>query len=117
MRSGPAGYHSTGKLLTWDPPRVLEYEWKVAPVAEMPLGENAIFRYELAPHGDSTLLTVIYRRITPATARGFLPGLHTFLDRLAAQLAGEPLPDWFTRFAEARGEYPAWEPHAATAGE
>src|SRR5215471_15049410 len=36
--SGPAGYRSRGKILRWEPPRVLEYEWKVAPVPEMPRG-------------------------------------------------------------------------------
>ena len=62
--SGPAGYRSTGKILAWEPPRVLEYEWNVAPMPEMPCGENAIFRYELAPAGHSTRLVVTYRRIT-----------------------------------------------------
>ena len=104
--SGPAGYHSTGKILVWDPPRVLEYEWNVAPVPEMPRGEHAIFRYELTPDGDSTQLLVTYRRITKQTARGFLPGLHAFLDRLEAQLDGRPLPDWTQRFGELRADTP-----------
>src|SRR5262245_13616661 len=56
--SGPARYRSTGKILTWDPPRVLEYEWNVAPVPEMPSGERAIFRYELTPRGNSTEVLV-----------------------------------------------------------
>ncbi len=117
MVSGPAGYHSIGKILTWDPPRVLAYEWNVAPVPEMPRGEHAIFRYELTPRGDSTLLTVVYRRITAAVARGFLPGTHVFLDRLEAQLARAPLPDFATRFAEVRAEYPDWEAHASAPGQ
>jgi uncharacterized protein YndB with AHSA1/START domain len=116
MVSGPPGYRSTGKILVWDPPRVLEYEWKVAPVPEMPLGEDAVFRYELAPQGGSTLLTVTYRRITAQTARGFLPGLHAFLDRLEAQLDGGPLPDWMVRFGEVRDQYPAWKDHATRPG-
>ncbi|TMA26452.1 MAG: hypothetical protein E6J88_08950 [Deltaproteobacteria bacterium] len=100
-------------ILRWEPPRVFEYEWKVAPVPEMPLGENAIFRYELAPEDSSTLLTVTYRRITKQTASGFLPGLHAFLDRLEAQLDEKPLPDWSARFAELLGQYPEWTKHAA----
>jgi len=83
------------------------------PVPEMPLGENAIFRYELAPEDSSTLLTVTYRRITKQTASGFLPGLHAFLDRLEAQLDEKPLPDWSARFAELLGQYPEWTKHAA----
>jgi uncharacterized protein YndB with AHSA1/START domain len=114
--SGPAGYHSTGKILAWEPPRVLEYEWNVGPVPEMPRGEHAIFRYELTPDGDSTRLLVTYRRITKQTASGFLPGLHTFLDRLEAQLNGHALPEWMQRFTELRVDYPEWSSHAPDPG-
>lgn len=48
----------TGKVRVWDPPRHLEYEWNVESVPEMPRGEQAIFRYELTPEGDSTHLVV-----------------------------------------------------------
>ncbi len=106
--SGPPRYRSTGKILSWDPPRLLEYEWKVAPVPEMPEGENAIFRYELVAERGSTRLFVTYRKITRRTAPGFLPGLHAFLDRLEAQLDGRPLPAFMTRFDELRAEYPEW---------
>jgi uncharacterized protein YndB with AHSA1/START domain len=114
--SGSAGYHSIGKILIWEPPRVLEYEWNVAPVPEMPRGERAIFRYELTPDGNSTHVQVTYRRITKQTARGFLPGLHAFLDRLEAQLDEDPLPDWMSRFNELGAEYPEWTGHAPHAG-
>jgi uncharacterized protein YndB with AHSA1/START domain len=115
--SGPAGYRSTGRILVWEPLRVLEYEWNVAPVPEMPRGERAIFRYELTPEGDSTHLLVTYRRITKQTARGFLPGLHAFLDRLEAQLDGRIPPDWMRRFDELRIEYPNWSGHAPDPGQ
>jgi uncharacterized protein YndB with AHSA1/START domain len=117
LASGPPQYRSTGEILVWDPPRVLEYEWNVQPNAEMPRGEQAIFRYELRERGDETTLVVTYRRITAATARGFLPGLHAFLDRLEAQLDRSELPDWFARFREVRVEYPEWRDHAPAAGE
>ena len=117
MVSGPARYHSTGKILVWQPPRVLEYEWNVGPVPEMPRGERAIFRYELAPEGDSTQLVVTYRRMTPQSARGFLPGLHAFLERLEAQLDGRVQPDWLERFAALRAEYPEWRGHATSPGQ
>ena len=116
MVSGPAGYHSTGTILVWDPPRVLEYEWNVAPVPEMPRGEHAIFRYELTREDNSTLLLVTYRRITSQTARGFLPGLHAFLDRLEAQLDGVTPPDWMLRFSELQAQYPEWSVHAPDSG-
>jgi uncharacterized protein YndB with AHSA1/START domain len=110
--SGPTSYHSTGKILAWEPPRLLEYEWNVAPVPEMPRGERAIFRYELFPREGGTELWVTYRRITQQTARGFLPGVHAFLDRLEAQLDGQVLPDWLERFAALRPIYPEWNEHA-----
>ena len=110
--SGAASYHSTGRILAWEPPRLLEYEWNVAPVAEMPLGEQATFRYELTPEAGSTRLLVTYRRITKQTARGFLPGLHAYLDRLEAQLDNRALPDWLIRFEELRTEYAEWSQHA-----
>jgi uncharacterized protein YndB with AHSA1/START domain len=115
--SGPRGYVSTGKILTWEPPRVLEYEWNVEPVPEMPRGERAVFRYELTPVGNSTELVVEYRRITAQTARGFLPGLHAFLDRLEAQLDGKKLPNWMERFGELAALYPEWSGHATDAAE
>jgi uncharacterized protein YndB with AHSA1/START domain len=109
MVSGPAQFHATGKILTWDPPRVYEHEWNVAPVPPMPNGENAIFRYELAPQGGHTLLTVTYQRLTAQTARGFAPGTHVLLDRLEAQLGGQPLPQWMPRFEELMALYPQWQ--------
>lgn len=117
MVSGPDGYRSTGSILAWEPPRLFEYEWNVAPRPEMPRGENAVFRYELAPEGQGTRLTVTYRRITRATAGGFLPGLHAFLDRLEAQLAGEILPDWMARFTSLFNQYPEWSGHATDSRE
>jgi uncharacterized protein YndB with AHSA1/START domain len=110
--SGPSAFRSTGKVLAWEPERLFEYEWNVQPTPEMPRGENAIFRYELFPEQGGTRLLVVYRRITAQTARGFLPGLHAFLDRLEAQLDGAPLPGWVERFAAIREEYPEWTGHA-----
>jgi uncharacterized protein YndB with AHSA1/START domain len=119
MTSGPPAYRSTGKILAWEPPRLLEYEWNVAPVPEMPRGERAIFRYELEPAaaGEATHLRVTYRRLTRQSARGFLPGLRAFLDRLEAQLDGRALPDWLERFGALRAEYPEWSGHAPPAGQ
>ena len=117
MISGPPRYRSTGRILAWDPPRVLEYEWNVAPVPEMPRGESALFRYELEARGDDTLLTVTYRRLTARSARGVLPGRHAFLARLEAQLGRRALPDWLTSFAAHRLEYSEWTAHAPPAGQ
>jgi uncharacterized protein YndB with AHSA1/START domain len=109
MVSGPAQYHSKGRILAWDPPRLLEYEWNVAPVPEMPMGQSAVFRYELARQGEATLLTVTYSRLTAPVASGFAPGTHVLLDRLAAQLDEQVLPDWMQRYSEVQALYPAWK--------
>jgi uncharacterized protein YndB with AHSA1/START domain len=108
MVSGPAQFQVTGAILTWDPPRVYEHEWMVAPGPIMPSCENANFRYALVAQGRNTQLTVTYRRLTTATARGFAPGTHVLLDRLEAQLGADVLPGWQPLFDELRSLYPAW---------
>lgn len=92
--SGPNRFHVTGRILTWDPPRVFEHEWNVEPRNELPHGEKSVLRYELVPDGDRTILRVTHRRLNRGTARGFISGLHAFLDRLEEQLDGRPLSDW-----------------------
>ncbi len=109
MVSGAAQYHSKGRILAWDPPKVFEYEWKVAAVTEMPMGQDAVFRYELTRQGDSTLLTVTYSRITKEVATGFAPGTHVLLDRLEAQLGDSTMPDWEEHYSVVRHLYPEWK--------
>ncbi len=84
----------TGRILVWDPPRVLEHEWKQAIV------EDSVVRYELHADGDGTLLRFIHRGLGARNATGFRGGTHAFLDRLEAYLAGDELPDWATRRQE-----------------
>ncbi len=110
MVSGPAQFRWTGRILTWDPPSVLEYEWNVEARAELPVGERSVVRWELSRAGASTRLRLVHRRLTKPTAMGFAPGTHAFLDRLAAHLDGAPLPDWMQRFAEVRPAYAAATP-------
>ena len=110
MVSGTARFHWKGRILAWDPPRVYEYEWKVDPRAELPRGEDTVVRWELEPRNGGTLLTLTHRNLTRATALGFAPGTHAFIDRLDAQLAGDKLPDWMGRYQEVKHAYPAWTP-------
>jgi uncharacterized protein YndB with AHSA1/START domain len=109
MKAGPAQIHSQGRILTWEPPHVYEYEWIAKPRPELPQGENSVVRWELKAIGHETLLTLVHRHLTRRTATGFGPGWHAFLDRLAAQTAGESLPAWMERFAAVQGSYPGWE--------
>jgi hypothetical protein len=92
----------TGAILVWDPPKVLEHEWHQDIVG------TGVVRYELAEQGSGTVLTFTHRGLSVRNAHGFLPGTHAYLDRLAAHLAGAPLPGWLERYAEVAGEYPSW---------
>jgi uncharacterized protein YndB with AHSA1/START domain len=91
----------TGRILVWDPPHVLEHEWRQRIV------EDGVVRYELAEDGTGTLLTFTHRGLSVPNAKGFLPGTHAFLDRLDAHLAAAPLPNWSERYAQAAPAYPA----------
>ncbi len=91
----PAGAkHMTGRILVWDPPRVLAHEWRPSIV------EPGVVRYEPAPDGDGTILTFTHRGLGVRNAHGFVPGTHACLDKPAAHLDGEPLPAWEARYAE-----------------
>lgn len=85
-----------GRILVWDPPRVLEHEWNQA------LVEKSVVRYELAPEGDSTILTFTHRGLSLTNAKGYISGTHAFLDRLASHLEGAELPNWQQRYQEAQ---------------
>lgn len=104
--SGPNRLHVTGKVLTWDPPRVFEHEWNLEPQPWMPNGERSLVRWELTPDGDGTVLRVTHRRLSRALASGFVAGVHAFLDRLEEQLDGLPLTDWTARVEALRASYP-----------
>ena len=104
--SGPSRLHVTGRILTWDPPKVFEHEWKVAPRAELLSGENAIIRWELRRDGEGTILHLEHRNLNRQTALGFAPGTHAFMDRLEAQLNHQPLPNWQERYGEVASQYP-----------
>ena len=99
---------ATGRVLSWDPPKLFEHEWNVAPGGALPNDERSVVRWELSPHDAGTLLTLTQANLTEPTARGYQVGLEAFLDRLNAQLAAEPLPDWEGRIRELRGGRSAW---------
>jgi uncharacterized protein YndB with AHSA1/START domain len=84
----------TGRILVWDPPHVLEHEWKQSVV------EDGVVRYELRGDGDGTVLRFSHRGLGVPNAKGFLPGTHAFLDRLEAHLDGRKPPNWAERYRE-----------------
>ncbi len=103
--SGISQFHVTGKILTWDPPRVFEHEWNVDPRQYLPKGERSVVRWELTPDGDGTILRITHRHLTDQTAKGFIAGTHAFLDRLEDQLDEKPLTNWVQRVDELRPVY------------
>jgi uncharacterized protein YndB with AHSA1/START domain len=103
--TGQGRVHATGRILTWDPPRVYEHEWIVAKEeSALRTGEQTIVRWELSPREGGTFLVLTHRGLTRRTAEVFRHGLPGFLDRLAAQLDGRPLPDWDQAVRESRRE-------------
>lgn len=78
----------SGRILAWDPPRALEYEWR------QPGLDLSVVRYELEPDADGTILRLTHRRSKTPGAFGGRAGWHAYLDRLTAHLAGLPIPVW-----------------------
>ncbi len=103
--SGAGKLHATGRILAWDPPLLLEYEWKVKPRPEMPSGEDSVVRWELGREGRETVLTLTHRKITRGKAVGAAPYTHAVLERLAAHLDGRPFRDFGGRVAEIQRQY------------
>jgi uncharacterized protein YndB with AHSA1/START domain len=105
-----SGFHTTGHILVWDPLRVFEHEWHIAPNQSLPDGEpEAVIRWELKQEDNSntTLLTLTHRRLSRSISSRFAPGWHAYLDRLEASLNNEVPPDWMQRFAEVKELYPS----------
>jgi uncharacterized protein YndB with AHSA1/START domain len=104
IRTGPAERPErqgviSGRVLAWDPPRVLEHEWR------QPGLDVSVVRYELEPDAGETILRLTHRRSVTPGATGGRAGWHAYLDRLAAHLDGLPVPVWSERRAEVQQAY------------
>jgi uncharacterized protein YndB with AHSA1/START domain len=100
-------FHWTGKILAWEPPRLLEYEHNHVPCKVMPSGADTIVRWELTPVKEGTSLTFTQSRLK--SNFGFAPAMHVFLERLEAHLKGLESPDFMQRFREVMPLYPIWK--------
>lgn len=85
----------TGRVLVWDEPHKLEYEWQEpAGVGETPDATWHI-RFSLRPDGDATVM--VFEHLLPDARRPeFAAGWHWYLDRLAALLGGNPPAQVYT---------------------
>jgi uncharacterized protein YndB with AHSA1/START domain len=86
--TGP--FHWAGKILAWEPPRLLEYEHNHVPCEAWPTGVDTIVRWELTPSSEGTTLTFTQSRLK--SNFGFAPAMHVFLERLEAHLNTQEFP-------------------------
>jgi uncharacterized protein YndB with AHSA1/START domain len=86
--SGADAQTSRCRVLVWDPPGTLELAWGFA-------GEpDSVVRFELAPAGAGTVLTLDHRLLPADQAAGYGAGWQAHLDTLA----GADLATWDDRF-------------------
>jgi uncharacterized protein YndB with AHSA1/START domain len=84
------------KIVALDPPRKLVFTW----------GENGEVSFELAPHGEEVLLTVIHRRLPDRkTMLAVAAGWHAHLDLLVARARGEETEPFWDVWSRLRAEY------------
>jgi len=104
IEAGPAAIpiearRTTGRILAWTPPNLIEYEWRQAIV------EESTVRFELTQDGGATILKLTHRWLSVRNAGGFAPGWHAYLDRLTAHLEGAAIPDWSACYDSAKSLY------------
>lgn len=88
-----------GTILSLEPMITLEYEWR------FPGEPDSILRYDLVADGTDTILRLTHRLLNQKQVAGYGAGWHTYLDALAAILAGEPPIDWERRFGSVLAAY------------
>ncbi len=87
-------------VTVWDPPRSLAYGWPFPDDGE---GRIA-WALEPSP-GGSTRLVLEHTGLPPDWAAGYGSGWHAYVERLAAELAGDEPREWAARVAELRPLY------------
>lgn len=97
---GSGDQRASGRILTWDEPRVLEYEW------HFPGEDQSIVRFELHPQEFGTLLVLDHRQLGRAAGSGYGAGWHAYLDALA-RVYDFSDDAWEKRFEELLPDYRA----------
>ena len=87
-----------GSVLAWEPPHLLEFEWRSSVTAA------SVLRIELEPDGDATRLRLEHRDISEELAQDLGAGWHAYLDGLADLFDGTS-GDWTERERRARPLY------------
>ena len=89
----------TGRIVTWEPPRLLEFTWDTGDAPE------SLVRCELTRDGDGTKLVFTHNGVGFSWIALVLPGWHSLLERLEGSLAGQPLPNSMERWRELQAMY------------
>ena len=98
--AGSGDQRASGRILTWDEPHVLEYEWR------FPGEDDSIVRFELQPQEFGTLLVLDHRQLGRAAGAGYGAGWHAHLDALG-RLYEFSDAAWTRRFEELLPDYRA----------
>ncbi|GAA2496293.1 SRPBCC family protein [Terrabacter carboxydivorans] len=88
----------TCRVVTCEPPARLVWEW--------PLGDVAtLVTAEVSADGPSARLVLRHERLSAGQAPGYAAGWDTYVRRLEADLAGDPLPDWDATWTALHARY------------
>jgi uncharacterized protein YndB with AHSA1/START domain len=91
---------ATGRVIAYDPPRLLEYTWNEEEASVGPV-VGALVRWELVEEGDRVRLTLTHSRLPENELLAHGAGWHTFLLRLSACIDGrepEPIGELIARY-------------------
>lgn len=97
---GTGAQRASGRVLAWDEPRLLEYEWR------FPGEDESVVRFELRPLEHGTLLVLDHRRLGRNAGAGYGAGWHAHLDALE-RLDAFSDDAWTRRFEELLPAYVA----------
>jgi uncharacterized protein YndB with AHSA1/START domain len=89
----------TGRVLTWEPPRLLEFSWDTGDAPP------STVRCELTAEDAGTRLVFTHKGVGFVWIALVLPGWHHLLERLASLLAGMVQNDSMERWRELQASY------------
>ncbi|MDB5409570.1 MAG: hypothetical protein JWL84_4482 [Rhodospirillales bacterium] len=89
----------TGRIVTWEPPRLLEFSWDTGDAPA------SLVRCELSRDGDGTKLLFLHKGVGFDWIGLVLPGWHVHLERLRNLLSGADHAMSMERWREMQGVY------------
>ncbi|WP_295809565.1 SRPBCC family protein [uncultured Nitratireductor sp.] len=93
------GFVSEGRILEWDPPRLMAMTWPGE-------GEDSRVEFELFPEGDKVLLVVTHKRLADIGEMvNVSGGWHAHLNVLEAVLSGEKTPAFWSEIKSLEAAY------------